>query len=126
MPWYGRIVSLFFLAQFGFYTIRQNECHHYLSTLPSGPDYQLPSKGEFKNTVCPHYGDEIAIYYAISVIGANWTRIFSLNWTITLGYYFVIVNLQTTASRTKHWYIKRYGKEKVEHKALTIWIKGLF
>jgi 3-oxo-5-alpha-steroid 4-dehydrogenase 3 len=113
-----RVILSLLLLRLLYHQVRQNSCHYYLSTLPSGLDYKLPSDGEFAKIVCPHYGSELAIYHSICMMGFGWYCTMNLNWTIVSGYSFVLVNLLTTASRTKYWYIKRYGKEKVEHKAL--------
>lgn len=89
----------------------QHDCHNYLSSLPK---YTLPDHPIFHTMVCPHYTAECIIYLAMAILGApegSW-----INPTISCAVLFVAINLGVTASTTKQWYIKKFGKEKVEYR----------
>ena len=72
--------------------------------------YQLPYHPFFPNLICPHYTCEVVIYLLLSILGAPGRFV---NHTLLSGAVFVAVNLGVTASGTKEWYVKRFGKEKV-------------
>ena len=90
----------------------QHDCHNYLASLPK---YSLPQHPIFNTFVCPHYTAECLIYLSMAMISAPpglW-----INRTIFAAAIFVTVNLSVTASSTKLWYEKKFGKEKVAHRA---------
>ncbi|KAI4236730.1 MAG: hypothetical protein L6R40_006074 [Gallowayella cf. fulva] len=87
----------------------QNDCHAYLASLPK---YTLPDHPIFHTMVCPHYTAECLIYFSLAVMGAPqgaW-----INRTVFSALLFVASNLAVTASATKHWYMQKFGREKVE------------
>ncbi|KAL8690082.1 MAG: hypothetical protein Q9218_004396 [Villophora microphyllina] len=89
----------------------QHDCHAYLASLPK---YTLPDHPIFHTAVCPHYTTECVIYLSLAMLGAPkgaW-----INRTIFAGLVFVAINLGVTASTTKVYYMKRFGKEKVEYR----------
>jgi len=109
----------------------QYKLHEYLFSLPSAPNYQLPTAGEFTNTICPHYGMEVHIYWLLAVMASlpqkpphleqtgTWTFV-NLNWTLAFAYLFVYINLRTTAAGTREWYRQRFGDDAVKGKSLLI------
>lgn len=100
---------------------RQNVLHHYLHTLPSSPNYQIPSKDEFQSAICPHYGYEICIYWLMAFMSTVWGKESYLsqpNYTLFAAYTFVLVNLRTTALGTRDWSRQRFGEKAIKGKAL--------
>ncbi|KAL9047734.1 MAG: hypothetical protein Q9206_006510 [Seirophora lacunosa] len=89
----------------------QHDCHTYLASLPK---YTLPDHPIFHTMVCPHYTAESAIYLALAILGAP--RGAWMNQTIATAFVFVAVNLAVTAAATKKWYMKKFGKEKVDYR----------
>ncbi|KAL9008074.1 MAG: hypothetical protein Q9173_006767 [Seirophora scorigena] len=89
----------------------QHDCHTYLASLPK---YTLPDHPIFHTMVCPHYTAESAIYLALAILGAP--RGAWMNQTIATAFVFVAVNLAVTAAATKRWYMKKFGKEKVDYR----------
>ena len=86
----------------------QHDCHSYLASLPK---YTLPNHPIFQNVVCPHYTAECVIYFALAIMAAPdgyW-----VNTTVFSALIFVVVNLGVTASKTKEWSSRRFGKETV-------------
>lgn len=93
----------------------QNDCHVYLASLPK---YTLPNHPIFHTMICPHYTAECVLYLSLAIMGTPhgaW-----INYTILSAFAFVFVNLAVTASTTKEWYIKKFGKEKVEYRWIMI------
>jgi len=117
LAWAATVLQIWFVA---YHMYRQNRLHYYLSTLPAAPNYELPTKDEFKTIVSPHYGHEISIYHGLAVIGSLNQSIIQLNWTLILGYLFVYVNLRTTAKGTKAWYATKFGDKAVRNKSLML------
>lgn len=89
----------------------QHDCHAYLASLPK---YTLPDHPLFHTVVCPHYAAECIIYLSLAILGAPEGAWF--NQTIFYAYIFVAANLAVTASITKEWYTKKFGKAKVEYR----------
>lgn len=86
----------------------QHDCHTYLASLPK---YTLPVHPIFRVLVCPHYFAECLIYLSLAIIGAP--RGVALNRTIVCALFFVGTNLAVTASMSKEWYERKFGKEAV-------------
>lgn len=86
----------------------QHDCHAYLASLPK---YSLPVHPVFQVLVCPHYFAESLIYLSLAIIGAPRDAVF--NKTILTAFFFVTTNLAVTASTSKEWYERRFGKEAV-------------
>ena len=89
----------------------QHDCHTYLASLPK---YTLPIHPIFNTLVCPHYTAECLIYLSMALLSAPsgaW-----INRTIFSAFIFTTVNLSITASSTKEWYEKKFGKENVAHR----------
>lgn len=86
----------------------QYDCHNYLASLPK---YTLPVHPTFQLLVCPHYTAECLIYLSLTVLAAP--RGTLLNATLLTALIFVSVNLSISASTTKDWYARKFGKEKV-------------
>ena len=86
----------------------QHDCHAYLASLPK---YTLPVYPIFNTFVCPHYTAECLIYLSLALVSAPLGEWF--NRTICTAFIFVAVNLSITASSTKQWYEKRFGKSNV-------------
>ncbi|EON63413.1 hypothetical protein W97_02640 [Coniosporium apollinis CBS 100218] len=100
----------------------QHAAHHHLFTLPSSPNYVLPTHLVFKHVLCPHYTAECVIYLCLSVIAAPVGQ--PVNWTVFCGLVFVAVNLGVTSVGTREWYVARFGKERAgERKGM---VPGLF
>ncbi|KAJ9668198.1 hypothetical protein H2201_001627 [Coniosporium apollinis] len=89
----------------------QHAAHHHLFTLPSSPNYVLPTHPIFKHVLCPHYTAECVIYICLSVIAAPVGQL--VNRTVFCGLVFVAVNLGVTSVGTWEWYVARFGKERV-------------
>jgi 3-oxo-5-alpha-steroid 4-dehydrogenase 3 len=123
--WILQAPIVFTVAFVSYCMYRQNSLHHYLFTLPPGPDYELPSKDEFEATIAPHYGYEVSIYGGIAVLGSlmrssTFALSIKINWTLILAYLFVYVNLHTTAKGTRDWYFRKWGPKAIENKSLMI------
>ena len=86
----------------------QHDCHAYLASLPK---YTLPTHPNFQAIICPHYLSECLIYLSLAIIGAPRNTLF--NKTILAAFIFVGANLAVTASNSKEWYEKKFGKEAV-------------
>ena len=86
----------------------QHDCHAYLASLPK---YTLPSHPMFQLIVCPHYFAECLIYASMTLLGAP--RGAWINKTVGSALLFVLANLGVTASTSKEWYARKFGKEKV-------------
>lgn len=86
----------------------QHDCHVYLASLPK---YSLPTHPIFQVIVCPHYFAECLIYTSMAFLGAP--RGAWLNKTMASALLFVSVNLGVTASTSKEWYARKFGKERV-------------
>lgn len=86
----------------------QHDCHTYLATLPK---YTLPMHPIFQVLVCPHYFAECLIYLSLAIIGAP--KGVALNKTIVYALLFVSTNLAVTASMSKVWYERKFGREVV-------------
>lgn len=86
----------------------QHDCHAYLASLPK---YTLPAHPIFQVLVCPHYFAECLIYLSLVVIGAP--KGAAANNTIFCALVFVGTNLAVTASMSKEWYERTFGKEAV-------------
>ncbi len=86
----------------------QHDCHTYLASLPK---YILPVHPIFQVLVCPHYFAECLIYLSLAIIGAP--KGVALNKTIGCALLFVGTNLAVTASMSKEWYVRKFGKEAV-------------
>ena len=93
----------------------QHDCHAYLATLPK---YTLPQHPIFNTFVCPHYVAECLIYLALAIVSAPAGQPF--NRTMFSAFVFVLVNLSVTASNTKAWYEKKFGKDKVTHRWIMV------
>lgn len=89
----------------------QHDCHLYLASLPK---YTLPSQPIFQILVCPHYTAECFIYLSLAILTAPEGAL--LNSTVFAAFLFVSVNLTVTASITKEWYERKYGKDSVAHR----------
>ena len=88
--------------------LKQYDCHSHLAGLKK---YTLPSEGWFQYIICPHYTSECLMYLGISIVAAPPGQF--LNRTVLLGLVLVTVNLGATASGTKTWYEKKFGREQV-------------
>ena len=86
----------------------QHDCHTYLASLPR---YTLPVHPLFNTFVCPHYTAECLIYLSLAFISAP--NGFWVNQTMFSAFIFTSVNLSITASNTKDWYAKKFGRDKV-------------
>ncbi len=86
----------------------QHDCHMYLASLPK---YTLPVHPIFQVLVCPHYFAECLIYLSLAIIGAP--KGVALNKTIVCALLFVGTNLAVTASMSKEWYERKFGKDAV-------------
>lgn len=86
----------------------QHDCHTYLASLPK---YTLPMHPSFQVVVCPHYLAECLIYLSLAIIGAPKGTV--MNKTILSALLFVVTNLAVTASTTKNWYERKFGKKSV-------------
>lgn len=81
----------------------------YLASLPK---YTLPVHPMFQLVVCPHYMAECLIYLSLAFLAApNGDMV---NMTIFTALVLVSVNLSISASTTKEWYVRRFGKEEVK------------
>ena len=89
----------------------QHDCHAYLASLPK---YTLPAHPYFQSIVCPHYTAECVIYASMAILAAP--RGAWVNRTLLSVLAFVSVNLGITASTSKNWYAKKFGKETVERR----------
>ena len=86
----------------------QHDCHVYLASLPK---YTLPTHPIFQLVVCPHYSAECLIYMSMAILGAP--RGAWINKTLASALLFVLANLGVTASTSKEWYARKFGKEKI-------------
>ncbi|KAK0509934.1 hypothetical protein JMJ35_007328 [Cladonia borealis] len=86
----------------------QHDCHTYLASLPK---YTLPMHPIFQVLVCPHYTAECVIYLSLAIISAPRGAV--INKTMFTAFLFVSTNLAVTASMTKEWYERKFGKEAV-------------
>ena len=86
----------------------QHDCHTYLASLPK---YTLPMHPIFQVLVCPHYTAECVIYLSLAIISAPRGAV--INKTMFTAFLFVSTNLAVTASMTKEWYERKFGKELV-------------
>lgn len=86
----------------------QHDCHTYLASLPK---YSLPVHPMFQVLVCPHYFAECLIYLSFAIIGAP--KGVALNKTMVTALLFVGTNLAVSASISKEWYERKFGKEAV-------------
>ena len=89
----------------------QHDCHRYLASLPK---YTLPQHPIFNSFVCPHYAAECMIYLSMAIVSTP--RGAWVNRTVFSAFIFVYVNLSVTASSTKDWYKKKFGKDRVAHR----------
>ncbi|KKZ58469.1 hypothetical protein EMCG_00960 [[Emmonsia] crescens] len=103
--------TLVFLPVFLIASGIQYDCHLYLASLKK---YTLPSHPSFLHLVSPHYTAECAIYLSLVFLAAPKGAL--VNKTILSGLIFVVVNLGISASNTKAWYMRKFGKESVEHR----------
>ena len=96
------IVAFFYLSY------KQYRVHEYLASLK---EYRVPDHPIFEETnlICPHYGFEVDIYLALSLLTARDTRIF--NGTMLCGTAFVVINLGVTADLTKKWQMQKFPKQ---------------
>ncbi|KAL0931735.1 3-oxo-5-alpha-steroid 4-dehydrogenase [Colletotrichum truncatum] len=91
--------------------VNQHWCHKHLASLRK---YSLPDQGLFRYIVCPHYTCECILYLGLAITAApegQW-----VNRTLLCAFWFIVVNLGTTADGTKQWYAHKFGAEKVAHK----------
>lgn len=90
---------------------KQYQVHEYLASLK---EYRVPNHPLFEETnlVCPHYGFEVNIYLALTILTARDTRI--LNITMLCATAFVVVNLGVTADLTKKWQLQKFPKQRPE------------
>lgn len=89
----------------------QHDCHAYLYSLPK---YTLPVHSIFQVLVCPHYTAECLIYLSLAMISAPKGAI--VNKTVFTALIFVATNLGVTASVSKEWYERKFGKDAVAHR----------
>lgn len=97
----------------------QHDCHTYLASLPK---YTLPMHPIFQVMVCPHYLAECLIYLSLAIIGAPKGTV--MNKTILSALLFVVTNLAVTASTTKDWYERKFGKTSIAGR--WIMVPGLY
>ena len=90
---------------------QQFRVHQYLASLKQ---YRVPDHPIFTktNVVCPHYGFEVYIYLAFTILTAQDTRI--LNITMLCATSFVAINLGITADLTKKWQMNQFPKQRPE------------
>lgn len=81
----------------------------YLASLPK---YTLPAHPMFQLVICPHYMAECLIYLSLAFLAAPHGSI--VNVTLLTALIFVSVNLSISASTTKEWYVRRFGKAEVQ------------
>ena len=86
----------------------QHDCHTYLAALPK---YTLPMHPLFQVLICPHYTAECVIYLSLAVLSAPKGAV--VNKTMFAALIFVSTNLAVTASMSKEWYERKFGKESV-------------
>ena len=103
---------------FFFGTITQYRAHRHLASLPSAPNYALPTSVEFNRTFAPHYFAECLIYLALALLAAPEGQ--TINKTITSALVLEVINLGITANETYKWYEQRFGVEKVRGRARMI------
>ncbi|EEQ83728.1 3-oxo-5-alpha-steroid 4-dehydrogenase [Blastomyces dermatitidis ER-3] len=103
--------TLIFLPVFILASGIQHDCHLYLASLKK---YTLPSHPGFLHLVSPHYTAECAIYLSLVFLAAPKGTL--VNNTVLSGLVFVVINLGISADNTKAWYMKKFGKEKVEQR----------
>ncbi len=65
----------------------------------------------FQVLVCPHYTAECLIYLSLTIISAP--RGVVVNKTMFTAFIFVSTNLAVTASMSKEWYERKFGREAV-------------
>lgn len=92
----------------------QFSAHKHLASLPSAPNYQIPTDRLFARNLTPHYFAEYLIYAALASIAAP--PGYFVNLTIACGAAFVLVNLGVTAHGTREWYVRRFGAERINGK----------
>ena len=97
----------------------QHDCHAYLASLPR---YTLPIHPVFQSFICPHYTAECLIYLSLAFIAAPKGAL--INRTMFTVFVFVSANLTVTATTSKEWYERKFGKEAVAHR--WIMLPGLY
>lgn len=97
----------------------QHDCHAYLASLPK---YTLPIHPIFQSFICPHYTAECLIYLSLAFIAAPKGAL--INRTMFSLFVFVSANLTVTATTSKEWYERKFGKEAVAHR--WIMVPGLY
>ncbi|KAK5102558.1 hypothetical protein LTR70_000416 [Exophiala xenobiotica] len=99
-------ILIFFYSSY-----KQYQVHAYLAGLK---EYRVPDHPIFEDTnlVCPHYGYEVNIYVALTMLTARDTRI--LNTTMLCATSFVVINLGVTADMTKKWQMQKFPKQRPE------------
>ncbi len=103
---------------FFFGTSTQYRAHRHLASLPSAPNYALPTSVEFNRTIAPHYFAECLIYLALTLLAAPEGQ--TINKTMASALVLEVINLGITANETHKWYEQRFGVEKVKGKARMI------
>lgn len=108
----------------GFQQLQTKIHAHFNQLRASNSGYQLPDFRPYSwlpDLLCPHYTCEVLIYLSLSLIAAPAGRV--VNWTVLAATVLVAVNLGVTASGTKVWYEKQFGKKKVRHrKRMVPWV----
>ena len=89
----------------------QHDCHHFLFSLKK---YTLPTHPAFRRIVCPHYTAECVVYLSLALLAAPKGEI--VNKTLLSALAFVVINLGTTASNTKQWYLRKFGEDSVRER----------
>ncbi|KAF6838036.1 3-oxo-5-alpha-steroid 4-dehydrogenase [Colletotrichum plurivorum] len=89
----------------------QHWCHKHLASLKK---YSLPDQGLFRYLVCAHYTCECVLYFGLALAAApegQW-----INRTLLCAFWFIVINLGTTAGGTKEWYAQKFGAERVANR----------
>lgn len=93
----------------------QHHCHAYLASLPK---YTLPIHPLFRTLISPHYTAECLIYLSLAFVAAPKGAL--INKTIFTAFIFVSTNLTVTASTSKEWYKRKFGKDVVTHRWIIV------
>lgn len=94
------LITFFFL-----FSIDQFHYHNYLAQLRK---YSIPTFGLFKEVACPHYLDEILIYFTVMLIGIRNFSGSLVEINYILAWIFVTTNLSISSFESLDYYRTQY------------------